>query len=766
MSNINIKYLWWIEDEKQWSSLTWSATLLTADIFNWIKVLIDFWMHQWWLNERNLNDKVDDQAMKADYLVLTHAHMDHIWRVAQLVKKWFKWQIVTTNITKQLMVLMLSDYVKLTKDKIESLEKENKNKWLKLRRFLKLIKLDKELKRNNLEKKDKEKKQNSFNKIIWDSDSKNVLKETRDYLKKMWVNDEWDIEGVLNSNIPVLLYDMDDIYKTMGMVSTLEIWEELDLMNHIVITNLDSEIIGKIPSMVKNEWYNETIYVAPYLKSQIISNWNSKIKEVYTISKENKELRTLLRIALWITNNESEYLAGSDMKLEEAEELLLQYNINSRKSIDDLKLQIPELEFTKEDIDKATSLLKSTFNHPNEKVVEAFKLRFYDAWHIEWSVTTVITAVTKRIEHITSPWFNNKHNWGNGYSNTIKEHKNFCFSWDRWKTTDPNLSWRPEIPDLRMDYYQSEATYAWREHPSKSDEFIKLIEEINITSWKVLIPAFSLQRIQEIIVELIQNKIDNKDEIEKLKKLKKSYKKNNLEYTKLVVKWDNLTDEEKLKRDELFIIITNCSLEMNQYSSLFLDSIILDSPLWKRVTDIFLENLWSKYKLLDRLIQKELFWKEVVRVLEKWEHKMLYKDKRAKSKEIIISSGWMLQWWAVINHLKEIISDVNAKIIFTWYQSVWTIWNKILSWDKQIIIEWEIYDVKCSVTQVKWYSSHIGHSDLVEEIWVQMHYSKKAIVALNHWWESRMILADAIKNICSRVNVIMPNLYDDINISL
>jgi hypothetical protein len=35
---------------------------------------------------------------------------------------------------------------------------------------------------------------------------------------------------------------------------------------------------------------------------------------------------------------------------------------------------------------------------------------------------------------------------------------------------------------------------------------------------------------------LIQNKIDNKDEIEKLKKLKKSYKKNNLEYTKLVVK--------------------------------------------------------------------------------------------------------------------------------------------------------------------------------------------------------------------------------------
>jgi hypothetical protein len=33
-----------------------------------------------------------------------------------------------SNLTKQLMVVMLSDYVKLTTDKIESLEKENKAK--------------------------------------------------------------------------------------------------------------------------------------------------------------------------------------------------------------------------------------------------------------------------------------------------------------------------------------------------------------------------------------------------------------------------------------------------------------------------------------------------------------------------------------------------------------------------------------------------------------------------------------------------------------
>lgn len=766
MANVKIKYLWWIEDEKQWSSLTWSATLMTAEIFDGIKVLIDFWMNQWWLREAELNNKVDEEAIKADYLVITHAHMDHIWRLPLLVKKWFKWEIVMSNITKQLMVIMLSDYVKLTKDKIESLEKDNKTKWLKLRRFLKLVKLEKEIREKWLNKEEKQKKENALNKIVWKSDPKKLLKEAKDFLKKMDVESESDIEKALNDSIPTLLYDMDDIYKTMSLVSTLEIWEEMDLMNHICLTNIDSDIIDQIPEMVKNNEYNKSIFIMPHLKTSIISKWNSHIDEIYEISKENKELRTKLRVALWIKNAETDYIDNEDFTVWEAITILDKYDINSRKDIDNLKILIPELKYTKEDVETASLLLKSAFNHPNEKVVEAFKLRFYDAWHIEWSVSLVITAVTKKVEHITG-WDFVKNNWNHhGYTNIVKEHKNFWFWWDRWKTTDPNLSGTPEIPELRLDYYQSESTYSGRNHPSKQEEFIRFLEEINSTEWKVLIPAFSMQRIQEIIVELIENKIENKNGINKLKKVKKEFKKLNISYKALLAKWDNVTDEEIVQRDNLFNSINILSTEMNSFSTVFLDSIILDSPLWKRINDIFLENLWDKYKLLDWLIQKELFWKEIVRVLEKWEHKNLYKDKRAKSKEIIISSGWMLQWWAVINHLKEIISDPNAKIIFTWYQALWTIWNKILTWDKQVIIEWEIYDVKCSVSQVKWYSSHIWHDDLVEELWKQINYSKKAILALNHWWPTRTILADAVRNVCSRVNVIIPNLYEEVVIKL
>jgi predicted metal-dependent RNase len=160
-----------------------------------------------------------------------------------------------------------------------------------------------------------------------------------------------------------------------------------------------------------------------------------------------------------------------------------------------------------------------------------------------------------------------------------------------------------------------------------------------------------------------------------------------------------------------------------------------------------------------------LFWKILIRTLEAWEYKTLYKwDKRAL-KDIIVSSGWMLQWWAIMNHLKEVISDPNAKIIFTWYQALWTIWQKILSWEKQIIIEWEIYNVRCEVAQIKWYSSHIWASD-IETYISELNYSKKAKIILNHGWESREILANVIREINSRVEVIVPSLYDEVNLWL
>jgi hypothetical protein len=49
------------------------------------------------------------------------------------------------------------------------------------------------------------------------------------------------------------LYDIEDIYRTMERVETLEIGKELDLTDHIVITRENSEVIDKLPAIVRDK---------------------------------------------------------------------------------------------------------------------------------------------------------------------------------------------------------------------------------------------------------------------------------------------------------------------------------------------------------------------------------------------------------------------------------------------------------------------------------------------------------------------------------
>ena len=768
MTKVNIKYLWWIEDEKYWASLTWSATLMNAEIYWWIKILFDYWMFQWWKNEDLLNNKTDEEAINADYIVITHSHMDHIGRLPLLIKKWFKWKIFMSNLTKQLMVVMLSDYVKLTTDKIESLEKENKAKWLKIRKYLKAIKLKEELLKNGLTKKDKDKKNKSFNKIIWNENEKKFLKTAYSHLKKFNIESESDIKEELNSDIPTLLYNMEDIFSTMNMVETLEIWNEIDLTDHIVITRENSEVIDRLPLIVKKEWYNKFIYVTPDLRVSLIHKWKNEIDSIFNISKLNKELRESLINAFTIYNEKEKYINDNKYIFEEAKNLLEKYSINSKKDIEELKSEIPELPYNKEDLEKAISLLKVAFNNPNEKVVESFKLKFANAGHIEWSVQAIVTLVTKQVEQTIGNNISKANKWKNKcYWNINKEYQNFLFTWDLGKISDPNISWIPDIPDYKFEYVQCESTYATREHPNKQEEFKNFINEINSTKWKVLIPAFSLQRTQEVMLELLENKKNNLVSIKKISKLEEEYKKISKKYKVLLDKWNDLTWKEKIEKSDLFSAIAKLDELKNSYKiNNFTWDLLIDSPLSRKVKDIYLENIWDKYKLLDPLIQKWIFWKEVVRNLERWEYKNLYTEKRKRSKDVIISSWGMLQWWAIINHLKEIITDPNAKIIFTWYQSPYTLWWKILSWDKQIIIEWEIFPVKCEVRQIRWYSSHIWGNDIVDYVWKKINFSKNGILALNHWGELRWPLSEIIKGVNNKIEVIVPWLYDTVTVWL
>lgn len=1004
---ISIKFLWGVEDREKWVSLTGSSILTTVDLWtSKVKVLTDIGMFQWWRKDDEYNKLIDERALKADYVIITHGHMDHIGRLALLVKKWFKWKIIMTSLTKDLIPIMLEDYVTITRNNIEEQEEMKKRRGAQFKDFLKAIKLDEELKNNkDLKKADKTAKLKTLNWLKWSFSSiEEFVKYAKLELAKKDILKESDIAQAIETQEIELLYDEDDIKKTMSMIETLEFWDEMDLDNRMIISSLDDENIDKIPELIK--WgYDKKIYILPVLKQPIIGKWRKKLDNNKTLTKEikedeetldnlSRELETALEFITfqnWLKSREQKvdikeenvistdslellqsqkseleiliddewksfntqelttfinenlsflntkedfiiesnkfldliwslktklkkikpnvekselekkvtfnslvdsnkvqfvddlennidfilylnnlyeknksptkntynksknlllkhnistlediinldkgciyqeslleayfvfYTYTKDEKLldfyknnedkikfilkkwlievknkwkalsnlnkridtitldgipqdnseqiafEKYSSLLSEYNISDEKSLlafiqaEKDKIEIKRNSFiTKEDIKISSAFLEPVFKNPNQKVIESFKLRFFEAGHIAWSTQAQVTIVTKQVEHTL-----NKVNHNPTFKRSFN---NILYSGDLWKITQPNLSGSPFASPHKIDIWIFESTYAGREHPDKYIEFDNFVDELNSTVWKNLILTFSLDREQEVEFMLLKNKEDNMDKFPQFKAFRESIKPLKQRLRSLS-KIENPTEKEIKDKIDLAeaVSIMNAKIAESQ-KWIYTGNIIVDAPLAIKIKKVYLKHMPEKYYLLDTDIQTEIFTQEITRTLQKWEYKDLYTAERIRAKDTIIAWGWMAQWWSGLNHIKELLEDPNSKIFFVWYQAEWTLWNKLISWEKQVIIDDKVYNVRCKVVQVWWFSAHPSHSDTVKYITKDLTFAKSAKVILTHWWENRKILASDIeKEISWKVQVLISGLWDEITSKL
>jgi len=76
---------------------------------NGIKMLVDCGLTQGTVRQSNIQ-KWPVHPSEIDYLFVTHAHIGHIGRIPELIRKGFKGEILTTHATKELMVPMLEDF--------------------------------------------------------------------------------------------------------------------------------------------------------------------------------------------------------------------------------------------------------------------------------------------------------------------------------------------------------------------------------------------------------------------------------------------------------------------------------------------------------------------------------------------------------------------------------------------------------------------------------------------------------------------------------
>jgi len=81
------------------------------------KILIDCGLVQGHKSAENLNrSEFDYNPEEIDFLIITHAHLDHVGRIPKLVKDGFKGQILSTPETRDLAEFILNDAVRILAD--------------------------------------------------------------------------------------------------------------------------------------------------------------------------------------------------------------------------------------------------------------------------------------------------------------------------------------------------------------------------------------------------------------------------------------------------------------------------------------------------------------------------------------------------------------------------------------------------------------------------------------------------------------------------
>ena len=732
-NNVIIKYFWWIESDNKKSpnfvSLTWSSTLVDID---WFLGLIDYWMFQWWKNDEKYNQEPFELAEKLDFVVLTHAHLDHCWRLPFLVKSWFSWPIYTTRLTWLQTKEMLFDYVRIMKAEIDKSKNLNKKVSKKFKQCEFLVRAYESLNSNKLSREDREKIEKKLYRKFPEIDSNELnlaYLEAKDYLSK-------NKESNYLRKVDDLLFDESDVERTFSLFKFVDNWEEITIKENISFFTSEVSIEKLFSLWVdKNE---EKVYLSVEIFNKIVEEIGQRIENTKKALKEN------LEISKRNDKIKSEYLSNENIDLEDSLEdyYEIPYSIEQLKN---LKNNLsPKVDF-KDELDSP--------------LIKAIKLRFFSAWHIEWSsqvLLQIVTETAKRVLWVLNkeiPWFKRK----------TEKTTNLLFSWDLWRISDPNLPWIPAKIPFKLDYAQVESTYAWRNHEKREEMEKVFFEELENANWKVLIPAFSIQRTQEVLLMILNEMKKRISDLKEYKERKKELKK--LKETLL----ETVIDSKKAINISKAIEILQKEILWLKKSVIF-QNIIVDSPLSKVITNIYRndKNINEKYKLLDPAEQIRVFWRQVIHFLEwKKDQEKIYIENKKNSKEIIVSAAWMCEWWSILFHLQNILEDKDAKIVFVWYCPESTNWGKIKA-RKEIFIEWKKFQVLCELADLKGFSAHIDWNELLEYLW-NLDFAFWAKLALNHGWEARKDFAEQIltlDKIHSKVNILVPDLFDEVSINI
>lgn len=209
----------------------------------------------------------------------------------------------------------------------------------------------------------------------------------------------------------------------------------------------------------------------------------------------------------------------------------------------------------------------------------------------------------------------------------------------------------PTEPIERADIVVCESTYGNSIHEPATTRRTALVEfshKILKQGGTLIIPAFSIERTQEILYEL-----------------------------------DGLLNEKKIPEVPIY----------------------LDSPMAIRATEVY--RHYKQYLHFDHPVlgaDNDFFsFPSLRETMSVEESKLINDDKRPK---IILAGNGMMTGGRVMHHLRRYISDPVSGVLIVGYQAQGTLGRKILEHQKNVRIYGQPYDVRAQVLAIDAYSAH------------------------------------------------------------
>jgi metallo-beta-lactamase family protein len=228
---------------------------------------------------------------------------------------------------------------------------------------------------------------------------------------------------------------------------------------------------------------------------------------------------------------------------------------------------------------------------------------------------------------------------------------------------------RPNTPIIRdptietdADYVLIESTYGGREHEPE-DEAIRILAEtvrmVNDAGGVLLIPSFAIGRTQEIVYEL-----------------------------------DRLLEQGKIPQLPLF----------------------LDSPMASKASDIYRRHADYFDDETRKLLQSGDTPLEYPNQTETRDVKDSQKIETTARPYMIIASNGMLTGGRVLGHLRNLIDDPDATLLFVGYQGQGTLGAHLQAGATTVKLDGQLRQVRCKVRSISGFSAHADEGELL--VWL------------------------------------------------